>query len=230
MCGRIVNRADPGYLREFFDEAAVADILEGSGVLGRYNITPGSYLPGVRVDENGGTIWSLMRWGLIPRWAKPDRIPDRTFNARSETVAEKPSFRDAYAKRRCVVPISGYYEWTGAKGSKQPHYFHRSDEEIIALAGLWETWRYEDNVVESCTILTTQADTLLSQYHHRMPVFLKREDTEEWMFGNPSELKRLFNTVETESLVVHPVSREVNNGRVDCPELIDRIGLADDTE
>ena len=95
--------------------SAVADILEGSGVLGRYNVTPGSYLPGVRVDENGGTTWSLMRWGLIPRWAKPDRIPDRTFNARCETVAEKPSFRNAYANRRCVIPISGYYEWTDRK-------------------------------------------------------------------------------------------------------------------
>jgi len=223
MCGRIVNRMQPGYLREQFDEASTADILEEPGLLPRYNLPPSGFLPGVRVAQDGGQEWAVFRWGLIPRWAKPDRIPDRTFNARSETVAEKPTFRDAYKKRRCIIPISGYYEWTGERGSKQPFYFHQEDESPLLLAGLWETWRFEDNIVDSCTILTKASDTHLGEYHHRMPVFLERLATQEWLYGEPEQVNGLIKAVKTDSIDIYPVAKSVNNVRNDYADLIDRI-------
>lgn len=223
MCGRIVNRMQPGYLREQFDETAAADILEEPGLLPRFNLAPSEFLPGIRVTPNGGKEWAIMRWGLIPKWAKPDRIPDRTFNARSETVAEKPTFRDAWKKRRCVIPVSGYYEWTGEKGSKQPFYFHPENNTPLLLAGLWETWRFEDNVVDSCTIITRPSSGRLADYHHRMPVFLGKENSNDWLFGESIQLESMIESVQTDFLKIDAVSREVNNSRNDYPELINPI-------
>lgn len=223
MCGRIVNRMQPGYLREEFDEAAGADILEEPGLLPRYNLPPTGFMPGVCKTEDGSREWRIMRWGLIPRWAKPDRIPDRTFNARAETVAEKPTFRDAWKKRRCVLPVSGYYEWTGPKGAKQPFYFHPKDDSLLLLAGLWETWRHEDDLVDSCTVITCEATGKPSEYHHRMPVFLKKEDATVWMSGPPELAVSLMENTQTDMLSIHPVSRAVNNSRNDFAELIEPI-------
>lgn len=220
MCGQIVNQMPSGYLREQFDETAAADILEEPGLLPRFNLAPSEFLPGIRTASDGGTEWAIMRWGLIPRWAKPDRIPERTFNARSETVAEKPTFRDAWKKRRCVIPVSGYYEWTGEKGSKQPFYFHPENNTPLLLAGLWETWRFEDNIVDSCTILTRPAKGQLADFHHRMPVFLKKEDTTDWLVGNSDQLNQMIESVNNDFIAIDTVSREVNNSRNDYPALI----------
>lgn len=223
MCGRIVNRMQPGYLRETFDEVAGADILAEPGLLPRYNLAPTGFLPGIRLAEEGAQEWAVFRWGLIPRWAKPDRIPDRTFNARSETVAEKPTFRDAWKKRRCVVPVSGYYEWTGPKGAKQPFYFHTESDEPLLLAGLWETWRHGDDIVDSCTVITRDSTGGPAEYHHRMPVFLQREDVDSWMAG-PAELAHhMVHKTSTEGIDIYPVSREVNNSRNDYASLINPI-------
>lgn len=223
MCGRIVNRMQPGYLREKFDEAKAAEILEEPGLLPRFNLAPTEFLPGIRLDEQGDETWEVFRWGLIPRWAKPDRIPDKTFNARSETVAEKPTFRDAWKKRRCILPVSGYYEWTGEPGNKQPFYFHRADNTPLILAGLWETWKHGDNVVDSCTVITKASAGNLTDYHHRMPVFLDREDVGTWLQGTESAAQALIEHSETGGIAIFPVSREVNNSRNDYASLIEPI-------
>ena len=213
----------PGYLRKQFDEAAAAEILEEPGLLPRFNLAPTGFLPGICLNESGDQEWRIMRWGLIPRWAKPDRIPDRTFNARGETAADKPTFRDAWKKRRCIIPVSGYYEWTGEKGHKQPFYFHQEDESPLILAGLWETWHHGDNVVESCTVITRASSGKPSEYHHRMPVFLEKDDVEPWMKG-PAELGHtLIDKTRTNSIDIYPVSRAVNNSRNDYAALIERI-------
>lgn len=223
MCGRIVNNMPAGYLREQFDEAAAAEILEEPGLLPRFNLPPTGHLPGIRMNENGQQQWEIFRWGLIPRWAKPDRIPDRTFNARGETVAEKPTFRDAWKKRRCVLPVSGYYEWTGPKGHKQPFYFHRENESPLLLAGLWETWRHEDTIVESCTVITRASVGKPAEYHHRMPVFLDQSDMDAWLTGPVEIVASLIQKPGAETLDIYPVSREVNNARNDYASLIEPI-------
>ena len=223
MCGRIVNQLHPGYLRETFDEVAGADILTEPGLLPRFNLAPTAFLPGIRMTEDGAQEWAIFRWGLIPRWAKPDRIPDRTFNARSETAAEKPTFREAWKKRRCFVPVSGYYEWTGPKGAKQPFYFHLDNDEPLLLAGLWETWRSGDDIVDSCTVITRESIGKLAEYHHRMPVFLERSDTVSWMNGPPEHAQEIVLKTPTRGLDIFPVSREVNNSRNDYASLISRI-------
>jgi len=223
MCGRIVNNMQPGYLREQFDEAAAADILEEPGLLPRFNLPPTGHLPGIRMNQDGGQQWDIFRWGLIPRWAKPDRIPDRTFNARGETVAEKPTFREAWKKRRCVLPVSGYYEWTGPKGHKQPFYFHQEDGTPLLLAGLWETWRHEDTVVESCTVITRASAGKPAEYHHRMPVFLDRSDVVDWLTGPVEVAGGLIQKPAGDALDIYPVSREVNNARNDYASLITPI-------
>jgi len=223
MCGRIANGTKPGYLRERFDEAAASDMLNDVGLMPRYNVTPGQFLPGIRTRPDKTKEWAVFRWGLIPRWAKPDRIPDRTFNARSETVAEKPTFREAYKHRKCIVPISGYYEWTGEKGAKQPYYFHSKDNDVLVLAGIWETWRHEDTIVDSCTILTTEADKNLERYHHRMPVFLDDELSALWLDNSGSSLELVLNNSHTNNIDIYPVSKDVNNGRVDHEGLITKL-------
>ncbi|MDA1028597.1 MAG: SOS response-associated peptidase [Bacteroidetes bacterium] len=223
MCGRIANGTKSGYLRERFDEAEAADILEDSSLLPRYNVTPGQFLPGIRLSQNGKQEWAAFRWGLIPSWAKPDKIPDLTFNARSETVADKPTFREAYKRRRCVIPISGYYEWMGQKGAKQPFYFHNTESIPLVLAGLWETWKHEDTVVDSCTILTTEADSKLGVYHHRMPVFLDHKNISSWLKQISNPLKSILTEIDTSTISIYPVSREVNSGRTDHAGLIDPL-------
>jgi putative SOS response-associated peptidase YedK len=223
MCGRIVNRMQPGYLREKFDEAKAAEILEEAGLLPRFNLAPTEFLPGIRLDEKGAVTWDIFRWGLIPRWAKPDRIPDKTFNARSETVAEKPTFRDAWKTRRCILPVSGYYEWTGEPGNKQPFLFYRADGSPLILAGLWETWKHGDNVVDSCTVITRASAGRLAEYHHRMPVFLDRADVDMWLKGSESDAQTLIEHDGTDFVGIHPVSREVNNSRNDYASLIEPI-------
>ena len=223
MCGRIVNRMQPGYLREKFDEAKAAEILEEPGLLPRFNLAPTEFLPGIRRTTEGAEEWVVFRWGLIPRWAKPDRIPDRTFNARSETLTEKPTFREAWKKRRCILPVSGYYEWTGEPGNKQPFYFHRADDTPLILAGLWETWKHGDTIVESCTVVTRPASGRLTEYHHRMPVFLQRDGVSEWLGGSQEQAHAFIEQDGTGLLDVHPVSRAVNNSRNDHASLIDPI-------
>lgn len=225
MCGRIVNDMQPGYLREQFDEAAAAEILEEPGLLPRFNLPPTGHLPGIRMNLDGGQQWEIFRWGLIPRWAKPDRIPDRTFNARSETVTAKPTFREAWKNRRCVLPVSGYYEWTGAKGHKQPFYFHCKDASPLLLAGLWETWRHEDTVVESCTVITRASIGKPAEYHHRMPIILNKTEVDAWLKGPATGALNLIHKTRSSNLDIHPVSKEVNNVRNDHPSLIEPIAL-----
>lgn len=225
MCGRIANTMKPGCLREQFNEALAANVLDEPNLLPRYNLPPTGYLPGIRLNDDGQQQWEIFRWGLIPRWAKHDRIPDRTFNARCETAAEKPTFREAWKKRRCVLPISGYYEWTGPKSHKQPFYFHQKDASPLLLAGLWETWRHEDTVVETCTVLTQASVGKLSNYHHRMPVLLNHSETKAWLTGPTEMAQALIQKTRTDILDIHPVSKEVNNVRNDHPSLIEPIAF-----
>jgi putative SOS response-associated peptidase YedK len=157
-----------------------------------------------------------MRWGLLPSWTKDPKKAPLLNNARAETVAEKPSFRSAFKSRRCLIPASGFFEWKTEGKVKQPYYFRRPDERPIAFAGLWETW----NEIESCTIITTDANAVMAPIHHRMPVVLGVNDYGHWLEPSDSDLLPLLAPCPDDELICYPVNRIVNNVRNEGPECI----------
>jgi putative SOS response-associated peptidase YedK len=154
----------------------------------RYNIPPTVDIPVIRFAD-GKRRLSMMRWGLLPPWTKDPKKSPLLNNARAETVAEKPSFRSAFKKRRCLIPASGFFEWKKEGQLKQPFYFSRPDDKPLAFAGLWETW----NDIESCTIITTEANELMAPIHDRMPVVLGDNDYATWLDPEATSLEKLLS-------------------------------------
>jgi putative SOS response-associated peptidase YedK len=192
----------------------------------RYNICPTTTIDAV-VESHGKRELLPMRWGLIPsRWFKPlKEMKLATFNARGETVAQKPMFRDAFRRTRCVIPASGYYEWHDSPGGKQPYYFTRRDGEPITIAGLWDEWRDKqaDETIKSCTMVITEANEFVAEVHHRMPVILETDQFEPWLTGGAGV--ELLKPAANDVLQRWPVSRRVNNSRAsdDDASLIDEM-------
>jgi putative SOS response-associated peptidase YedK len=188
----------------------------------RYNIAPTQDILAVRLDQDGQQEAVQLRWGLLPFWAKEEKISYSTINARAETVAKKPAFRDPFKKRRCLIPADGYYEWKKLKdGSKQPYRITLKPEQPFSFAGLWEHWEKEDKVVESCTIIVTDANELTKDIHGRMPVILDPEDYDRWLDG--SDGQNLLRPYPSEKMLRYPVSRAVGNVKNTGPELIEAI-------
>ncbi len=189
----------------------------------RYNIAPTQPVLIVRLDHKKQRELCLVRWGLIPSWVKDPRDFSTLINARSETAAEKPSFRGPMRHRRCLVPCSGFYEWTGVRGAKQPHLVARVDGSVMALAGLWEHWLGADgSEMDSMAILTTEANEDMRAIHDRMPVILQPSQFAEWLdcsSGSSTEVRSLLKPLADGELVVRPVSRKVNNPRNDSREV-----------
>jgi putative SOS response-associated peptidase YedK len=172
----------------------------------------------------------MVRWGLVPSWAKDEKIGARMINARGETVAEKPSFRSAVRDRRCLVPASGFYEWVKIKGGKQPHYIHFSDGRPFAFAGLWERWsKGEGGPLDTCTIITTTPNERIAGLHDRMPVILPPESHDEWLRPEPLAadlLQELLVPHSAEGMEAYPVSTLVNKPANDGPECIARLSTS----
>jgi putative SOS response-associated peptidase YedK len=209
MCGRFVGFRSLDELKGFFpfDKAACEAISN-------YNVAPSQEI--LAIVKYEAENWLVkFHWGLVPFWAKDISIGNRMINARSESIAEKPSFRNAFKKRRCLILADGFYEWKGEKGRKQPMFITLPDHKPFAFAGLWETWNKDDqdSVYKSCTIITTQASESIRDIHHRMPVILKPPAYESWLDpGNQNVVelgKMLKNEIFTE-LVSYPVSKQVN--------------------
>ena len=226
MCGRFTLH---------HTEAVLSDVFElTSGHAGalspRYNIAPTQPIAVVRSAETGRTLTSLL-WGLIPSWSKDQKIASRLINARSETVAEKPSFRSAFKHRRCLIPASGYYEWkkqTDAveKSAKVPHYIAGASDEPLAFAGLWEQWRSPDGTeLESCTILTTDANPFLTPIHHRMPVILQDPAQQSTWLDTTTDATDLAELLcpHEPALSAYPVSTLVNKASFDNPSCIEHL-------
>jgi len=191
----------------------------------RFNIAPTQDVAVVRLAKAGGGRELLtMHWGLIPSWAKDPKIGNRMINARAESVAEKPSFRAAFRRRRCLVPADGYYEWQKTTGrSKQPYLFHRRDDGPFAFAGLWEHWEKGQGPLQSCTIITTEANDLARPIHDRMPVILSPGDYDAWLDpsnGGGEPLLALLAPYEGDDLVAEPVSTYVNKPTNDDPRCV----------
>ena len=219
MCGRFTMYSSRDELARLFG----FDAEDAPDLFARYNIAPTQIVAVVLLDDGQRTLKAL-RWGLIPSWAKDEKIGNSLINARSETVAEKPAFRAAFKKRRCLIPTSGFYEWvaTGAK-KKQPLHIRMIDGRPFALAGLWERWSgAEGEPVESCTILTTTANELMQPFHDRMPVILAPDAYEAWLDPQtPVEaLQALLRPYPPEGMVAVPVGAYVSNPRNEGPQCL----------
>ena len=201
----------------------------------RYNIAPTQEAPVIAEDRDSRRM-GLLRWGLVPSWAEDPSMGNRMINARSETAAEKPSFRGAFRKRRCIVPADGFFEWEkrrdGEEGkSKVPHWIHRDDGEAFAMAGLWERWGGEEEALHTFTILTTEAAPFLRRIHPRMPVVLCGESLDRWLHPDATveDLQSLLASLQEECIPLQgawtatPVSTRVNSPRNDDPACIQKV-------
>jgi putative SOS response-associated peptidase YedK len=187
-------------------------------VVPRYNIAPTQETIVVRLNEAGQRVAVPMKWGLIPSWAKDAKIAASLINARGETVAEKPAFRAAFKRRRCLIPADGYYEWLREGKQKLPHLYQIKQGELFAFAGLWERW----NDLETFTVVTTSANDLAAKVHDRMPVILSPLDRQRWL--NPEaqaeDLTKLIEPFPSADMTDTPVSTHVNNARNEGPECL----------
>ena len=220
MCGRYTLIADLGDLAQRF-EFDGSDFSYDPG----YNIAPTESVLTVR--NVGGREAAIMRWGLIPFWAKDPKIGARMINARAETVAEKPAFRNALKKRRCLVLADGYYEWQKTPVGKRPYRIIMKSGEPFAMAGLWETWKDpQGNVIPSCTIITTATNDFLSPIHNRMPVILPRKYEDLWLdmdIDDRAALTQMLIPSPDDILDAYQVSTLVNYSRNSGPEIIARV-------
>ena len=226
MCGRYRLTAKERYLRDHFG-------IDGDlSWEPRWNIAPTQPVPVIRHDaKEPKRTFSLLRWGLIPYWAKDASIGFKTINGISETAAEKPAFRDAMRQRRCLIPADGFYEWQKLGGKeKQPYSFGMIDDSVFAFAGLWERWR--DPAGESigtCTILTAKPNSLVADVHHRMPVILKPEDYDLWLdpgMTNVAFVADCLQPFDARLMKKYPVSTRVNRAENDDQECAQQVPIA----
>jgi putative SOS response-associated peptidase YedK len=218
MCSRYFLDADGNVIAYTFN-VPVHDRIRK-----RFNIAPTQQAPVVRADASGAREVAMLRWGLVPSWARDLAIGNKMINARSETAAEKPSFRNAFKSRRCVIPATGFFEWKGEPGRKQPYAITAADQPLFAFAGLWESWRpreasEEGGPVETFTILTTQANETVAAIHDRMPVILPAESVQAWLTAPPAQAQALLRPYAG-PVNVRAISRLVGNPRNDVPEVL----------
>ena len=224
MCGRFDEALTLQQLAERF--AAAYDELSFEP---RFNIAPTQDVPCV-VQGDGGPEIKLFKWGLIPHWAKDAEIGHKMINARAETVAEKPSFRQSLQRRRCLVPATGFFEWKREGSSKQPYRITRHDGAPFAMAGLWDDWldRESGEILHSFTIITTAAIEQFRELHDRMPVILQRKDERVWIDPEVSDTTRLHALLQpygSKDLFCYAVSQRVNSPQNDAPDLIEPIEM-----
>ena len=221
MCGRYFLTTPGEVLADIFEAGSAPELSP------RYNIAPTQTVPIVRLGASGARELALASWGLVPVWAKEKAIGNKLINARAETLAEKPSFRDAFKKRRCLLPADGYFEWKREGTVKQPYAFRASDGRPLALAGLWSFWKdpATGEPLESCAIVTTSPNELAATVHDRMPVILAPESFGKWLGAAPPspDFAALFEPYPAERMLAYPVSRAVNSPANDRPELLEAI-------
>jgi len=206
MCGRYALTSPPAVIAERFH------LLWTPEVAPHYNIAPSQTIPVVRETGQGREL-AWLKWGLIPWWAEDAHIGAQLINARAETLAGKPAFRDAYRHRRCLVPADAFYEWKPVEGRKQPYCIRLRDRGLFGMAGLWERWKDPGGqVVESCTIVTVDANALVAELHDRMPLILAPDDYDAWL---NAETRAVPPAISAEDMVAYPVSHLVSNAKND---------------
>ncbi len=226
MCGRYTLTTPGELIAELFG------LDSDPEVEARYNLAPTQEVAAVRVDEPGGPRrFVRLRWGLVPHWAKDASIGNKMINARSESAAEKPAFRSSFKRRRCLVLADGFYEWKKVEGgAKQPWYFRLASGDPFALAGLWASWGQGDEELETCTILTTEANELVRKVHPRMPVILEPAAYDLWLDpaeGDRARLEAVLGPADPAAMITYPVSTRVNSPANDDPSVIEPSGEAE---
>jgi putative SOS response-associated peptidase YedK len=218
MCGRFTLRTPPAVLVEHFRLNSIPPLGP------RYNIAPTQQIGVIRqaTPEQREFVW--MRWGLVPHWAKDLSIGSQMINARSETAATKPAFRESFNRRRCLIVADGFYEWKKVGRQKQPYLIRLKEGGPFAFAGLWDRWGKDEERIETCTILTAPANELLCDLHNRMPVIFGPADYERWLdpaATDAAQLQPLLDAYPADDLVVEPVSPRVNHVANDDPAVLE---------
>ena len=209
MCGRYALTSPPGVIAQRFNLLWVPEFSA------HYNIAPSQMIPVVR-DTGQGPELTLLKWGLIPSWAKDPTIGAKLINARAETLADKPAFRSAYRRRHCLIPADAFYEWKPLAGRKQPYCIRIADQAPFAMAGLWEHWvNPPGEPVDTCTIITTDANTLVGELHNRMPAILAPADYAAWLDAGNAKAQELLKPFPSDRMTVYPVSLRVNSVKND---------------
>ena len=231
MCGRFTLALSPEDIAALLRMNQELD--DELGLAPRHNITPSQpILAAVQQTEQDNPEPAFLQWGLVPSWANDPSIGNRMINARSETVSEKPAFRDAFRSRRCLIPADGFYEWQLRGKSKQPWMFRAKDAPGFCFAGLWGTWspRNGGQSLNTCTILTTQANELMAPVHHRMPVIVPADQHDVWWKAEAGDplLQQLLSPFPAAEMSAHPVSTRINSPVNDGPECIVPVELSAD--
>ncbi|MFC5702231.1 SOS response-associated peptidase [Cohnella faecalis] len=221
MCGRYTVTVT-------LEELMALYLAEGTALpfnLPRFNFAPTQLVPAIVNDGTRNRIGQL-KWGLVPSWAEDEKVGIRMINARAESLDERPAFRTAYRRKRCLIPADGFYEWKTISGGKQPYRIKLRNGELFGMAGLYETWTSPDGrKVHTCTVITTTPNRLMEDIHHRMPVILRREDEALWLdrsIQDPSRLQPLLAPYPAEEMEAYPVSKRVGNVGNDDPDLVAR--------
>jgi putative SOS response-associated peptidase YedK len=221
MCGRYTLHHTLKEIEERFGVEAIEELISP-----RYNIAPSQTVPVIRRAQLGEDLREMAgcKWGLIPYWAKDPKIGNNLINAKAETIADKPSFKQAFARRRCLIPADGFFEWKKrGKEPSQPIYVRKRGGGLFAFAGLWEEWKTpEGETLESCTIITVEPNELISKIHHRMAAILNPDDEATWIDPQSKidDLPRLLRPYESDDLEAIPVSRAVNSPAHNSPDCI----------
>lgn len=219
MCGRFTLTKPEVIKAEF-------NLREEIAFPPRYNIAPTQTIPIIKLDDHGYYRPALVRWGLIPFWARDEKLACQLINARAESLVEKPSFREAYRKRRCLIPADGFFEWQSRDGAKQPYYIRMKNKGLFTFAGLWEEWRGADGkVIASATIITTAANSVIAKRHDRMPLIVEPTRRGIWLdlLADPIHDRNFVRPYDPFKIVTYPVSRMVNDARHDAPGCIQKI-------
>ena len=219
MCGRFTLFASADEILEAFD---IDSLPVGVSLAPRYNIAPSQDIAIVREDDHGRHL-SLARWGLVPGWSKEAKPRYATINARVESVADKPAYRVPFRRKRCLVAADGFYEWQQQAAGKIPHFICQQDRRVFGFAGLWEHWAGADQIIDSCTIVVTTANSLVSEIHDRMPVILAPKDYDVWLNTDVNDSARLESALKpypSEEMEAYPVGLAVNRPTNDSPDLI----------
>ena len=201
MCGRFALVAPPAGLVARFSLDACVNFEP------RYNIAPTAQVPVIRQSPEGKRVADLLRWGLIPHWARDQAIGNKLNNARAESVAEKPSFRSAYKQRRCLIPANGYYEWQEVAGAiKQPWYIHLKGEDLMAIGGLWESWTHPDGeILRTFCVITTSPNEVMRPIHDRMPVIIGKEYWATWLDPKVGDVGAMLAPYDAAAMEAWPV-------------------------